>query len=89
MNTKQIECLTEDEMLKVWETNTYLLEPKGISQKSFYGKAKVLITDNGNRFLFSYDTLVASIEAGRLYRRWGGYSPTTLRHINSFIIGEG
>ena len=43
MNTKQIECLTEDEMLKVWETNTYLLEPKGGKKMENYVKEYLVI----------------------------------------------
>lgn len=70
---------------------TYLvnLEPRGINQKSFYGKAKIMIRDNGDRVLFSYDRPVASVEGGKLYRLWNGWSLTTMRHINSFLLGEG
>lgn len=54
--------------------------------KSFYGKAKVIETDNGEKVLQSYNTFVCRITAaGRFVRMWGGYSATTMRHINSFL----
>ena len=57
------------------------------SRKSFYGKAHVLEDSNGNIYLKSYNTLVCSIDAnGHFHRLWSGYSATTQRHINSFII---
>lgn len=53
--------------------------------KSFYGKAKVIEKD-GETVLQSYDTEVCKINAsGEFVRMWGGYSVTTMRHINSFI----
>jgi len=73
------------------------LEPVGINQKSYYGKAKtesyyrnsyesqedIHVTD-----LYSYETLVA-----RYYHKSNvfeffedaAYSPTTIKHVNSFI----
>lgn len=55
-------------------------------RKSFYGKAQVLVdTPSGWRFLHSYGTLVCGISPGKGFRRyWGGYSATTMRHVNSF-----
>lgn len=54
--------------------------------KSFYGKAKVIETDNGEIILQSYDTEVCKItRGGEFARLWGGYSVTTMRHINSFL----
>jgi hypothetical protein len=65
----------------IWELNCY------DSRKSFYGKAHVLEDDAGNAYLKSYDTIVCYIDAsGHFHRLWGGYSATTQRHINSFII---
>lgn len=53
--------------------------------KSFYGKAKVLRMDNGVIRLQSYNTIVAEIDGnGKFHRLWGGYSPTSMRHINEF-----
>jgi len=61
----------------------YELKPTD-SHKSFYGKAIVLPV-NGYLVLKSYDTRVACIDSyGHFYRTWGGYSATTMRHVNSF-----
>ena len=62
------------------------LEPeKGESQKSFYGKAKVNIDDLGNITLYSYNTKICSINRDNEFiKYWGGWSLTTMRHINSF-----
>ena len=55
--------------------------------KSFYGKAKVIEMDNGEKVLQSYNTFVCRITAaGRFVRMWGGYSATTMRHVNSFLL---
>lgn len=54
--------------------------------KSFYGKAKVIETDNGEMILQSYNTDVCKItSSGEFVRLWSGYSVTTMRHINSFL----
>ena len=54
-------------------------------RKSFYGKAKVYVK-GGMRVLKSYDTEVCAIDpAGNVLRYWGGYSATTMRHINAFL----
>ena len=53
--------------------------------KSFYGKAKIIETDEGT-LLQSYDTTVCKInKSGEFIRMWRGYSVTTMRHINVFI----
>ena len=63
---------------------TYELSPKN-NQKSFYGKARVCIMDNGDEVLISYDTPVIRKDAeGNLYRLWGGWSATTGRHVASY-----
>ena len=54
------------------------------SRKSFYGKAKVLIFDNGIIQLQSYDTIVGEIRDGKYYQLWDGKSQTTTRHIKEF-----
>lgn len=59
------------------------LQPHGI-QKSFGGKAMVTEV-NGFPALESYGTIVALIDDGELIRTWGGYSATTLRHVNAFM----
>lgn len=54
--------------------------------KSFYGKAKVIETDNGEMILQSYNTVACKItSSGEFVRLWSGYSVTTMRHINSFL----
>lgn len=54
--------------------------------KSFYGKAKVIEKDNGEKVLQSYNTEVCKIGSnGEFVRLWSGYSVTTMRHINSFL----
>lgn len=64
--------------------NTFNLQPCD-SHKSFYGKAVVIIKDNDNRFLRSYDTIVCHIdENNNFIKDWYGYSATTMRHVNSF-----
>lgn len=64
----------------------YELTPGGYDRaKSFYGKAKVIETDE-ETFLQSYDTTVCKIDkSGEFVRMWSGYSATTMRHINAFI----
>lgn len=64
----------------------YELTPGGYDRaKSFYGKAKVIEKD-GETLLQSYNTFVCRITAaGRFVRMWGGYSATTMRHVNSFL----
>ena len=60
--------------------------------KSFYGKAKVIVAEDGV-YLKSYSTIVCSIDKNGSFRRhWrgdkehpNGYSSTTMRHINEFM----
>lgn len=54
------------------------------TQKSYYGKAAVECVDYGNYILYSYGTKVAEIKDGKFIRHWGGYSVTTMNHINDF-----
>lgn len=54
-------------------------------RKSFYGKAKVVIDDNGNETLYSYDTPIIKRDAsGNLTKLWNGWSGTTGAHIKAF-----
>ena len=63
----------------------YELQPND-SRKSFYGKARVIEKDNGEKVLQSYNTEVCKITSGgEFVRLWSGYSVTTMRHINSFL----
>lgn len=62
----------------------YELMPVG-SVKSFYGKAIVVVDDDGNETLKSYQTDVIRRDAGgSLHRLWDGWSATTGRHIFAF-----
>lgn len=73
---------------------TYELKPFHTNQKSFYGKAKVTVSYNGDGMglvLESYDTqvVIVKIEKGGMpyiMRLWGGYSATTLRHVNELLM---
>lgn len=65
----------------------YVLElsPQNTTRKSFYGKAKVLIQDNGTIQLLSYNTIVCEIDTKNNFNMlWEGKSQTTTRHINEF-----
>ena len=54
-------------------------------RKSFYGKAKVVIDDNGNETLYSYDTPIIKRDInGKLTKLWSGWSNTTGAHIKAF-----
>lgn len=54
-------------------------------RKSFYGKAKVEIADDGTETLYSYDTpIIKRTNAGELIKLWDGWSATTGRHIAAF-----
>lgn len=56
------------------------------TRKSFYGKAKCVELENGEKQLWSYDTMVAKINSdGTAVRLWGGTSNTTTRHFYSFL----
>ena len=53
--------------------------------KSFYGKARVKVDDDGSETLISYNTPVLKrLPSGALVRLWGGWSATTGRHIRAF-----
>ena len=61
------------------------LSPLHTTRKSFYGKAKILIQDNGTIQLQSYDTIVCEIDTHNNFNMlWNGKSCTTTRHINEF-----
>lgn len=76
---------------------SYELLPLRASQKSFYGKARVNVYQHsGDNYhtLSSYGTSVVSVYFGPdnivyMKRLWGGYSATTMRHVNEFLIQEG
>ena len=64
---------------------TYMLDARFDSRASFYNKAKVVITDDGNKELYSYSTKVAAIIDGNPII-YGTYSATTTRHIKEFLL---
>ena len=57
-------------------------------RKSFYGKAKERVIENGYE-LKSYETIVCKLVNGKLIRLWNSYSPTTMNHINGFLVFHG
>ena len=57
-------------------------------RKSFYGKAKERVIDNGYE-LKSYETIVCKLVNRKLVRLWNGYSPTTMNHVNGFLVYHG
>lgn len=61
------------------------LKPIYNHQKSFYGKAKTREYQD-RIYLISYNTVVAYIDKTHyvLHRLWGGYSKTTMIHVNEF-----
>lgn len=60
------------------------------SRKSFYRKAWVKECSNGEKLLQSYETIVCKIDTNNnVIRLWPGYSATTQRHINSFLMYYG
>ncbi len=63
----------------------YELTPTN-NQASFYGKAKIVIDDDGAETLISYDTpIIKRTVDGKLSRLWfDGWTATTGRHIKSF-----
>ena len=61
------------------------LTPQHTTRKSFYGKAKVILQDNGTIQLQSYGTIVCEIDTHNNFNiLWDGKSNTTTRHINEF-----
>lgn len=54
-------------------------------RKSFYGKAVVIVEDNGTETLLSYGTpIIKRLVDGSLMKLWSGWSVTTGRHIKAF-----
>ena len=59
------------------------LEPVVGRQKSFYGKAKILIDSEGNTFLKSYDSIIAEVKNNTDVYIWD--SQNSLKHLKSFL----
>lgn len=66
-------------------TQLFELMPQN-GRKSFYGKAIVMIDDNGDQILYSYGTkiMVRKAENGQYKRFYDGWTTTTGNHIKSF-----
>ena len=61
------------------------LIPLHSNRQSFYGKAKVILQDDGAIQLQSYNTIVCEIDKdGYFWYTWNGKSNTTSRHIKEF-----
>lgn len=63
---------------------------KATLQKSYYGKARTR-SEGDNIILTSYNTDVLSIDkkTGCFVKLWNGWSVTTSKHINDFLIQNG
>ena len=62
----------------------YELKPTD-GRKSFYGKAVVIVDDNGTETLYSYGTpIIKRLVSGKLVKMWDGWTATTGRHIKAF-----
>ena len=54
-------------------------------RKSFYGKAKVAVNEDGSKTLLSYGTPIVTVKGGKVKRHFDGeVSCTTSTHIISF-----
>ena len=71
--------LKEENNMKIYE-----LTPT-TGQASFYGKAKVVIEEDGTETLYSYDTpIIKRLPDGTLVRLYDNYTMTTGKHIKAF-----
>ncbi len=54
-------------------------------RKSFYGKAVVIVEDDGTETLYSYGILIIKrLVSGELVKLWDGWTATTGRHVQAF-----
>ena len=72
---------------------TYDLDCRYDTRKSFYGKARVRVSEDGkHKELISYTTKVADIlitDYDVIYTTEGHYSATTTRHQREFFLQNG
>lgn len=62
----------------------YELTPTN-GRKSFYGKAVVIVEEDGTETLYSYNTpIIKRTAAGELVKLWDGWTATTGNHIITF-----
>lgn len=67
------------------EKVTEIFDLSATTQKSYYGKAKVIVTEKA-RYLLSYDTIVCCVSFdGHFIKLWNEWSRTTSLHINDFM----
>lgn len=67
-----------------WRERSDLIPIDG--RKSFYHKAQVTVGGDGTRYLWSYGTLICSMDVdGTIHKHWSGWTATTGRHIKSFV----
>lgn len=59
------------------------LQARFDSRQSFYGKAKILEDEEGNKYLLSYSTIVSICKNGKI-EHLGKWSQTTTRHQKEF-----
>lgn len=65
----------------------YELTCKFDSRKSFGGKAQIK-EENGEKTLLSYGVEILKVKGNQITPLWEGYSLTTQRHINEFMLQE-
>ena len=83
------QLLTVEQIMKGYN-ETEIIPNCNRSQKSFYGKARQITLANGDKYLQSYETIVARIDnKGEFTRLWWGWSATTAKHIDSFRRSNG
>ena len=77
---KPVRLKEENNMSKIYE-----LTPTTGYQQSFYGKAKVVVEEDGTEILYSYDTaIIKRLPDGTLVRLYDDYTMTTGKHIKAF-----
>ena len=66
------------------------IELDAISQKSFYGKAKIHIKGSWI-YLQSYETIVCSLnkDTKTIRRHWNDWSVTTSKDVKDFMLSNG
>lgn len=67
------------------EKVTEIFDLPATTQKSYYGKAKVIRTEKAT-YLLSYTTIICRLSFGGEFRKlWDDWSSTTAKHINDFM----
>lgn len=58
-------------------------------RKSFCGKAKVVVANDGTATLYSYNTEICRVKDGKFTKVYQGWTATTGRHITAFCNAYG